>query len=235
MPLTPEDAASVEPLLVTFDGMSHELTVFMEAVVATIARHPRLLRVVHSHKSRLKSRDHLAEKILRKRAHGREISADNLFVQFTDLAGVRFLHIFQEQAREIDAVIRAKVASGDWVFSERPKAFTWDPESEGFFRDLGLDVESRETFYTSVHYLVRPRVDSPLCCEIQVRTLFEEIWGEVDHEINYPAPTANVASREQLLVLSKLVGAGSRLLDSIRRTQDVEADAPPAREETVAR
>ena len=225
MPLTPEQVASVEPMLVAFDGMSHELTVFMEAVVATIARHPRLVKIVHSHKSRLKNREHLAEKILRKRSHGREVSAENLFAQFTDLAGVRFLHIFQGQARDIDAVIRGKVDSGDWIFSEAPKAFTWDPESEGFFRDMGLEVERRETFYTSVHYLIRPRPDSPLCCEIQVRTLFEEIWGEVDHQINYPAQTPSVASREQLLVLSKLVGAGSRLLDSIRRTQDSETVA----------
>lgn len=225
MPLTPEQAASVEPMLVAFDDMSHELTVFMEAVVATISRHPQLLKVVHSYKSRLKDREHLAEKIVRKQSQGRDVSAEDLFAQFTDLAGVRFLHIFQEQARDIDAVIRAKVNSGDWVFPEIPKAFTWDPESEEFFRAMGLEVERRETFYTSVHYLIRPRLDSPLCCEIQVRTLFEEIWGEVDHQINYPTQTTSVASREQLLVLSKLVGAGSRLLDSIRRTRDSEAEA----------
>jgi putative GTP pyrophosphokinase len=64
----------------------------------------------------------------------------------------------------------------------------------------------------------RPRVDSPICCEIQVRTLFEEIWGEVDHALNYPNVSDNLACREQLRVLAKLVGAGSRLVDSIFRT-----------------
>jgi ppGpp synthetase/RelA/SpoT-type nucleotidyltranferase len=56
-----------------------------------------------------------------------------------------------------------------------------------------------------------------LCCEIQVRTLFEEIWGEVDHQINYPFPSKSIACREQIKVLSKIVGAGSRLLDSLQR------------------
>jgi ppGpp synthetase/RelA/SpoT-type nucleotidyltranferase len=105
----------------------------------------------------------------------------------------------------------------DWHLPEPPKAYTWDPESKRFFENLNIDVEVRESFYTSVHYLVRPRADSPICCEIQVRTLFEEIWGEVDHALNYPTKSENLACKEQLLVLAKLVGAGSRLVDSIFR------------------
>ena len=104
------------------------------------------------------------------------------------------------------------------MFNEPPKAYTWDPEAQGFFASMGLEVQVKDSFYTSVHYLVRPRADSPHCCEIQVRTLFEEIWGEVDHTLNYPNPTDNVACREQLRVLTKVVGAGSRLVDAIFRT-----------------
>lgn len=114
-------------------------------------------------------------------------------------------------------MIRRKIEEGDWFFAERPKVYTWDPEAVAFFANFDLDISEKSTSYTSVHYLVRPREDSPMCCEIQVRTLFEEIWGEVDHQINYPKPTDSVACREQIKVLSKIVGAGSRLLDSLRR------------------
>ena len=69
-----------------------------------------------------------------------------------------------------------------------------------------------------MHYLVKPNNNSDLCCEIQVRTLFEEIWGEIDHAINYPHQTDSVACREQLRVLSKLVSTGTRLSDSIFRS-----------------
>ncbi|MFJ1306871.1 hypothetical protein [Agrobacterium sp. P15N1-A] len=131
------------------------------------------------------------------------------------------LHLFQEDFTAIDALIRRKVdEDGDWVFGERPKAYTWDPEAATFFRTFDLEVAEKSTSYTSVHYLVRPRADSPLCCEIQVRTLFEEIWGEVDHQINYPIPTESVSLREQIKVLSKIVGAGSRLLDALKRVQN---------------
>jgi putative GTP pyrophosphokinase len=52
-------------------------------------------------------------------------------------------------------------------------------------------------------------------CEIQVRTLFEEIWGEIDHTLNYPDTTASVACKEQLRVLAKLASTGTRLADAI--------------------
>jgi ppGpp synthetase/RelA/SpoT-type nucleotidyltranferase len=171
---------------------------------------------VHSVKYRLKDLAHLREKLDRKFAD-EDILNEEFFLRVTDLAGVRVLHLHQAQFTDIHQAIMAKVSEKDWVLAEEPKAFTWDPESRGFFEEQGLNVLLRETYYTSVHYLVRPRSDSPLCCEIQVRTLFEEIWGEVDHQLNYPSPTENLACREQLRVLSKLVGAGSRLLDSIFR------------------
>ena len=61
---------------------------------------------------------------------------------------------------------------------------------------------------------------SDVTCEIQVRTLFEEIWGEIDHTINYPHATNSIACKEQIRVLAKLVSTGTRLADSIFRTYD---------------
>lgn len=209
--------------LAAFEERRHELSIFMKGVESWFASHPKLTGgsapTVHSVKSRLKDLDHLKDKIVRKQTGADPITAENLFTRVTDLAGVRVLHLYQEQSRAIHAAIIDKVANQrDWVFNEPPKAYTWDPEAQGFFANMGLEVEVKDSFYTSVHYLVRPRADSPHCCEIQVRTLFEEIWGEVDHTLNYPNPANNVACREQLRVLTKVVGAGSRLVDAIFRT-----------------
>ena len=220
--------AIIEETLVAFDAKSHSLRIFMSNVAETIGEHPELVgqsrRIVHSYRSRLKDREHLRKKIERKSVDGRTINAENVFKEITDLAGVRILHIFQEDFREIDRIIRDKVYEGDWHLSEIPKAYTWDPEAAAYFREFDLDVTEKVSSYTSVHYLVRPREDSPLCCEIQVRTLFEEIWGEVDHQINYPILTNNLACKEQIMVLSKIVGAGSRLLDSLKRVHNTDAD-----------
>ena len=224
------DDENVEAILRRYNELAHDFKIFMESVVNDIGTHPKLLsdghQVVHSFKSRLKDPDHLRDKILRRARCGKETTVDNVFAEVTDLAGVRILHLFQEHFSNIDAIIRRKVDSdGDWIFAETPKAYTWDPEAASFFKGFSLDVSEKATAYTSVHYVVRPRPDSPICCEIQVRTLFEEIWGEVDHQINYPVPTDNVSLREQIRVLSKIVGAGSRLLDALKRVQRNETSS----------
>ncbi len=215
------EAAPHEALLAQYDGVRHDLNMFMGFVAGYIGSHPELTvagrEIVHSYKSRLKDREHLRAKITKKMSEGREINEENFFQQITDLAGVRVLLLFQGDFGDIDRVIRQKVADGDWFLNERARAYTWDPEAAEFFGKFDLEVAEKITSYTSVHYTVRPRKDSPLCCEVQVRTLFEEIWGEVDHRINYPTPSESVACREQIKVLSKIVGAGSRLLDSLQR------------------
>ncbi len=216
----------MEELLELFDGMRHELSIFMNGVCDFIGQHPVLTKpdeeIVHSCKKRLKDRNRLANKIKRKITENKEINKDNFFSEFTDLAGVRILHLFQEQFGPIDAVIRERIQGGDWVLGERARAYTWDPESVQFFRQFDVDVIEKSTSYTSVHYIVKPRRDSPVSCEVQVRTLFEEIWGEVDHRMNYPTPSQNIACKEQIRVLAKLVGAGSRLLDSLHRVHFTE-------------
>lgn len=218
------EAGAYENLLIKFDEGRHDLRIFMNVILQYVGDHPELRipgdEIVHSCKSRLKDREHLRDKITRKIAAGRRIDESNLFDEITDLAGVRILHLYQDGFRSIDCVIRKKVNGGDWYLAEKPKAYTWDPENVEFFKSFDLEIIEKATSYTSVHYLLRPRQDSWICCELQVRTLFEEIWGEVDHQINYPQPTKNVACIEQIKVLSKIVGAGSRLLDALRRVQE---------------
>lgn len=175
--------------------------------------------IIHSLKSRFKDPDHLRDKLKRKAEKGQIVDKDCLFQEINDLIGVRVLFLYQDQFSFIHNEILRKVNDlGDWAFIEEPKAYTWDPESEKQYDALGITTEVRDTFYTSVHYIVKPNNNKNfVCCEIQVRTLFEEIWGEIDHTINYPHPTENIACKEQLRVLSKLVSTGTRLADSIFR------------------
>jgi putative GTP pyrophosphokinase len=114
------------------------------------------------------------------------------------------------------------VNSGDWRLNEEPVAYLWDPESQRFFESLNLNVKIKESYYSSIHYVVKSGNDERIKCEIQVRTLFEEIWGEIDHTINYPKKSTSRATKEQLRVLSKLVSTGTRLADSIFRLDDAD-------------
>lgn len=199
-----------------------EFDVFLTATAAFFQKTSKLIKgnppPVHSLKYRLKDPDHLADKLNRKLENGDEIDETNFFQRITDLAGIRVIHLYQGQLEVIDEAIKSKVGSGDWALAEPPKAHTWDRESEDFFKTLGLAVVVKESLYTSIHYVIQPPSAKDLCCEIQVRNLFEEAWGEIDHTINYPHPTDSVACKEQLRVLAKVVGAGSRLAESIFRS-----------------
>lgn len=202
----------------------HRCEQFHASVETFFTKHPILnekpFPIIHSTKSRLKDPEHLRDKLIRKQEQGKEINKENLFSEITDLIGFRILHLYQDQFPIIHKAILEHISEGDWTFVEEPMAYTWDPESKLMYDEIGIKNEVRETFYTSVHYLVKPNNTNknPICCEIQVRTLFDEIWGEIDHSINYPHPTEDIACKEQLRVLSKLVSTGTRLADSIFRT-----------------
>ena len=222
------DEKNIETIIERVKSESFSIDHFRKGTVEFfIGENPDLIqpqRVVHSVKSRMKDIDRLREKIQRKSLED-PITSENIFDRITDIAGVRVLHLYQAQFPQIHKAITKKVVEKEWAFPEDPKAYTWDPESKKFFQNQGLKVELKESLYTSIHYVIKPRLDSHVSCEIQVRTLFEEIWGEIDHLINYPEPTDSVACREQIGVLARLVGAGSRLADSIWRTYSDEKEA----------
>lgn len=172
--------------------------------------------LMHSFKSRLKDISHLEDKLNRKWDKDEFITPDNFFKEITDLCGVRVLHLSHEQFPFIHQEIMKNITEyKEWVLHEPPKAYIWDKEKEDLYIKIGLDVQTKDSNYTSMHYVVRPNKESFVSCEIQVRTLFEEVWGEIDHEINYPHKTDSIACKEQIKVLSKLVNTGSRLADAI--------------------
>ncbi len=180
---------------------------------------------IHSVRFRMKDPEHLAEKIRRK-SEEKKITIDekNLFQVITDLAGVRVIHLHMDQFPQIHDRIIKRIEMYKQFLWEEPMAYTWDPDNFKLFENNNVKVKKKESSYTSVHYTVRPFDGSFISCEIQVRTLFEEAWGEIEHAINYPHPTDNTPCLEQIAVLAKLVGAGTRLADSIFRTHNARAE-----------
>ena len=199
---------------------------FFQKHVRNFFESSSLVPFVHSIRHRLKDIDHLLEKIERKNAEDAELEAaiqkgpitsGNVFSRVTDIAGIRVLHLHISQFKNIHDALMSKVDEGEFTLVEAPKAYTWDLDSGAYFESLGLVREVKESYYTSIHYVLRPNSRSPATCEVQVRTLLEEVWGEVDHTMNYPNPTTDQHCKEQIRVLARLVGAGTHLADSIMR------------------
>jgi ppGpp synthetase/RelA/SpoT-type nucleotidyltranferase len=127
----------------------------------------------------------------------------------TDLAGVRIITNYLSTEPRVDAVIDAE-------FSVLEKS----NKTEALFQE--------ERFgYHSIHYLVKlggnrqhlPEYErfSGLIAEIQVRTVLQHAWAEIEHDIQYKAPTAlPLEIRRRFMTLAGLLEMADREFESIQ-------------------
>jgi putative GTP pyrophosphokinase len=188
--LTPEQFAStslnweeLEAIAEDHRNRSKELLDVADMVVNSLRRIPH----VHSVKVRVKDPNGLLAKIIRKRIESpdRIINLDNYREEITDLVGARALHLFKYQWRSIHDIVQQ-----NWQAHEEPVAYhrEGDPaELLGEFRSAKCKTEVHPAGYRSVHYVVTstPLKDTHRI-EVQVRTVFEEAWAEIDHIVRYP-------------------------------------------------
>lgn len=121
-------------------------------------------------KVRVKSFPSWFEKVLKKIRHG--VAPDD--VQIHDVLGLRVVCPFLEDLTRIEDLIRRHFT----VLEEEKKG---SPQS---FKEFG---------YESTHFLVDIPADivgslalaDPPPCEIQVRTILQDAWAEVEHELVY--------------------------------------------------
>jgi ppGpp synthetase/RelA/SpoT-type nucleotidyltranferase len=185
----------------------HSNRVGLESAAGLIVEHLRQVPAVHSLKLRAKSPEHLVEKIIRKRIEKPdvEITPDNYPNVITDLVGVRALHLFKDQWKPIHDVV-----TKTWHLQEQPLAYIREGDSKDVqdnFAAAGCDVKEHPHGYRSVHYLI---ISAPtketVITELQVRTIFEEGWSEIDHQIRYPYKKGDPLLREYLVMFNRLAG-----------------------------
>lgn len=223
MPFKPtgEERKHIAELVAHFVAHKHLLNKFLAQVLSSLNETQDLITIAHSVRHRIKDPGHLKNKLLGKLKCAQEagtplgITKDNLFTKITDLVGVRILHLNTRQIEQIDKILKAIFVEQQLALLEGPFARTWDDESRAFFKQIGIETQDSKTMYTSVHYVVSSKSQTTLTCEIQVRTLMEEVWGEVDHTFNYPRPSKSLACREQILALARVTSSATRLVDSI--------------------
>lgn len=200
---------------------------FAKSLLLYLGEDSRLNPYIHFIKYRVKDPKHLAEKLARKaleeKSSGRKIivNENNIFSEITDLAGVRLIHLHTEQIKEINKFILLILQEQNCKIIEGPKAICWDREYEQLFNQFGIIPESRDSMYTSVHYIIEANQQTKIRAEIQVRTLMEEVWGEVSHRVDYPpGGPINRACQDQLKVLARLTSGSTRLVDSIFKSHE---------------
>lgn len=201
-----------------------DLEAFLEGFAGQVLSSRLLKEHMHSVKWRMKDPDHLRDKLQRKMLEARKegrtynVTEKNLFWKITDLAGLRILHLYTQQADNINRALKKIFDEELFSVVQGPTARTWDDESREFFKSVEIKTKKSPSLYTSVHYVIKPRKKTRYTCEIQVRTLMEEVWGEVNHSLNYPHETKSLACREQIAALARTTSASTRLVDAIFRS-----------------
>jgi ppGpp synthetase/RelA/SpoT-type nucleotidyltranferase len=168
---------------------------------------------VHSVRWRVKDTEHLLEKIVRKRSEGQEkylnIDVGNYFEAVTDLVGLRALHLFKDDCFTIYEDLKK-----NWTASEAT-AYIREGDPQDLttrFRDQGLAVKEHPAGYRSVHYVCSTQLlPRKVIAEIQVRTIFEEGWSEIDHRVRYPNFSDNQHVAYFLTIFNRLAGSADEM------------------------
>lgn len=174
---------------------------------------------VHTVRSRIKDPEHLIAKLIRKtperkkdKGENFEFTVKNYKEEITDLVGVRVIHIFKEDWRNIHEFI-----SNSWNVVEA-KANIREGDNDVNYSELNVEINPRKTGYRSVHYLIEfaPKKSEKITVEIQVRTIFEEGYGEVDHQLSYPDSNVPEVLTLNLLLLNRLAGSADEMASAIK-------------------
>ncbi len=225
-----DDTAAIDALIARYEGDAEVVNILANSLVQLMET-PSMKKLYHSLRWRIKEPSHLRDKLLRmlikRRARGKtfDVTPENLYAKVNDLVGVRLLYLHTSQFPSINEGLQRTFVEYSYRVVEGPEARVWDNEYREIFGAMGVDVTDSPRMYTSVHYVIEDNSRSKRTAEIQVRTLAEELWGEVDHTINYPEPSPFLACREQIKVLARVTSSATRLVDSIFSTHADGADA----------
>ena len=182
---------------------------------AMLARIVQQYDGVHSVRWRIKDTEHMLEKIIRKRALNADkylnINNQNYYSIITDLIGIRALHLFKNEALTIDAAIREHQLLID---KEQPLVYTrkGDTVPEDVFPKDRFEHREHPAGYRSVHYIIQAQPQKrQVYAEVQVRTIFEEGWSEIDHRVRYPNFNSDKMVDIFLAIFNRLAGQADEM------------------------
>lgn len=200
---------------------------------------------------RIKAPDSLVKKIIKKLYEGKRlychINADNYNKIVTDLIGLRIIHKFPDEWKNINKLLYDLFDQGEDKYIsnylteytndnqrpflvEKPTIYYLPDEDLGMYKevekkeDRSLFVFKPRENYRSVHYLINFK---GIYTEIQVRTLSDELWGEIDHDFVYKQEISTRKDKlsESAGILRDILSASDDLSMYMKKVNDNQEDA----------
>jgi putative GTP pyrophosphokinase len=179
---------------------------------------------VHSIQGRAKDLESFGQKVMRQ-SEPEVPKYGNPMKDITDLAAARVITFFPRTTDEVEACLRA-----EFVIAEKV--------------DHTAQLQREERLgYQSVHYLVRLKEDrtrlpeyvrfAGLVGEVQVRTVLQHAWAEIEHDIQYKSPTSiPVAIRRRFMAVAGMLEVIDREFQAI---QDADSELKERARKSVER
>lgn len=201
------------PLLARYDAVADALALRAEEMRTDIeqmlASEPGLK--IHAVTLRLKDRASLAKKLARP-----DKSYADLW-DVTDLVGLRVTAYFEDAVDRVGHLLEARL-----------------PIDLARSTDKRRRRDAAAFGYRSLHYVCRlatPQhagLPDAACCEVQIRTVLDHAWAEIEHDLGYKARDAVPAGvRRRLTRLASLLELADQEFLAIRRDlEDYQAALP---------
>ena len=188
---------------------------------------------IHSYRYRTKDTWHLLEKVIRKKKENPEkfgqLDHTNFHKFVTDLIGIRVFFLYREDwihfhryilsrfendpSQYIDDRLNDFDTNPDhYYIAERPKAYKRTGDSK-IYNASEIDIITTG-IYRSLHYIIKYK---GYYVEIQGRTLFEEGWSEIDHDIVYKEAQDDEMLRDYSKLLNRLSGLADEMSSYFRK------------------
>ena len=188
---------------------------------------------IHSYRYRTKGSAQLLEKVIRKRRENPEKFAQldhtNYYKFVTDLIGIRVFFLYREDWKHFHRYLTSRFENDPQLYiqdrlkdfdenpehyylAERPRAYKRTGDSK-IYDGNEIQIIS-DGIYRSLHYIIKYKGQY---IELQGRTLFEEGWGEVDHDIVYKNAEDDEMLRDYSKLLNRLSGLADEMSSYFRR------------------
>jgi ppGpp synthetase/RelA/SpoT-type nucleotidyltranferase len=199
-------------------------------------------------KSRQKRKSRIIEKVRSRRANGRE---DYSVSDVTDACGFRMISLFlgdiHHIVTELISIIKNK--NNNFVSLKEIILYTSRPEEDLLSIDENIKavasshglnglfkIDRRKSLYSSLHMVAEYSVPNSeygknIFFEIQVRSAFEDVWGEIEHKLKYSqfrGSSDGMSWARHLNALKALVDGCAQYVEVIRgQALDAMPEAAP--------